>query len=346
MTIQRTARSSDGRSKQKRAVPGPRSGSALGTSTDRLGSCAIVAPTAVRRGRDSEMRDAMRLAIATCRERPEPQADDALMLERLDGIAVFTAPWDAPDVRWRDYDAVLLRSVWDYHRRFDEFLAWIASVEAAEVPVWNPPSAVRWNARKTYLKDLEAAAVPTVPTLWLDGDDLGAWSRTIDRSGWDEVVLKPIVGASSYLTWRSSAAQAIARRDRLARLADHGGALLQPFLPEIETVGEWSLIYFGDAYSHAVRKRAKAGEFRVQLEFGGSEEPENPPSALRALARAAIAAAPTETLYARVDLIELEQGPMISELELIEPVLFLGKSDGAARRFATVVTERLRALGS
>lgn len=290
-----------------------------------------------------------RLGVATCRERPEPEVDDRLMLRLLDGVELLAAPWDDPRVPWSACDAVLVRSVWDYHRRLGDFLAWAESVEAAGTAVWNPTSLIRWNARKSYLEDLEAAGVPTVPTVFLEpgpgADDAAGWAEAIARTGWDPVVLKPIVGASSFLTWRTGAAEAAARADRLARLAAHGGALLQPFVPEVESAGEWSLIYFEGAFSHAVRKRAKPGEFRVQIEFGGTEESGEPPAEVRGLAGRALRAAPGEPLYARVDGIETAAGFRVSELELIEPVLFLSCSERAAASFAGAVAARLAALG-
>ena len=287
----------------------------------------------------------IRLGIATCREAPEPQRDDALMLRALNGVEILAAPWDAPDVSWGGCRAVLLRSVWDYHLRVEEFLAWAGGLEASGTAVWNPAPLVAWNARKSYLRELAAAGVPTVPTLWLAPGELAGWPAAIERSGWDDVVLKPLVGASSYLTWRSPAPEAARSADRLARLAAHGGGLAQPFLTEIEARGEWSLIYFDGRFSHAVLKRAKVGEFRVQVEFGGSETPAEPPRTARRVARRALEAAPGRSLYARVDLIERASGFVVSELELIEPVLFLAADEEAAGRFAAAIAGRLEGAG-
>lgn len=286
------------------------------------------------------------LGIATCQQSPEPQADDALMLGELVGVETVAAPWDAPDAPWRSCRAVLLRSIWDYHLRVDEFLAWVERLEAAGTTVWNSAPIVGWNARKSYLKKLEAAGVAIVPTLWLKPREAERWPALIERSGWDEVVLKPLVGASSYLTWRSSAAGAAERVDRLRRLAAHGGALVQPYLREIEEAGEWSLVYFEGRYSHAVRKRAKGGEFRVQIEFGGREEPAEPPDSVRRVARRALRAAPGRPLYARVDGMETAGGFLVSELELIEPVLFLAAVEGSAARFARAIARRFAAEGT
>lgn len=286
------------------------------------------------------MDDVKRLGIATCRDRPEAQEEDACMARELSDCEVTIAPWDEPGAPWSSCDAVLLRSVWDYHLRVEEFLAWVDRLAATGTTVWNAPSLVGWNAHKTYLADLEAAGVPIVPTLWLRPREVGGWPSAIERSGWPEVVLKPIVGASSFLTWRSSASEAAERTDRLARLAAQGGALLQPFVREVETGGEWSLIYFEGEFSHAVRKRARPGEFRVQYEFGGSDEPADPPVALREVARQALEVAPGEPLYARVDGIDTAGGFLVGELELIEPALFLTAAEGAAARFADAISGR------
>ena len=179
----------------------------------------------------------MRLGVVTCRRLPEPQADDALMLDALDDVEVVAAPWDVESAPWQSCAAVLIRSPWDYHERVDEFVAWAARLEAAGTTLWNPASLVGWNARKTYLRELEAAGIATVPTLWLEGGEPGEWAREIERTGWSDLVLKPIVGASSFLTWRMAAADLARRQDRLERLAAHGGALVQPFVREIVTEG-------------------------------------------------------------------------------------------------------------
>lgn len=283
----------------------------------------------------------MRLGVATCRSQPEPQPEDARMLAALPaGCELLVAPWDDLGADWRSCDAVLVRSVWDYHLRVEEFLAWVSRLDATGTTVWNPPDLIAWNARKTYLLEIGAAGVPTVPTVLLEARELDRWPDLIVGTGWAEVVLKPIVGASAFLTWRSSGRAAAERVDRLARLAAHGGALVQPFLSEVESAGEWSLVFFEGALSHAVLKRARAGEFRVQVEYGGSEEPATPPPSVLETAGQALAALPGQPLYARIDGLATAGGFLVSEVELIEPVLFLEAADGAAATFATAIAER------
>lgn len=281
-----------------------------------------------------------RIGLATFQGKPEIQPDDRLLLEALDGCEVRIAPWDASDVRWQDCDAVLIRSCWDYHHREQEFVSWARGLETSGTLVLNTASTLAWNARKTYLRDVEEAGLATVPTIWLVGDDLEGYRRAIRDSGWKDVVLKPIVGASSFLTWLSSAEEAADRPDRLEQLTAQGGGMLQPFIPEIQTAGEWSVMFFGGEFSHAVRKRAGSGEFRVQEEFGGTVERAIPPDDVLAACLRSLEVAPDEPLYARIDGVETASGFLLTEVELIEPVLFLGHSEDGPVRFVRALIDR------
>lgn len=285
-------------------------------------------------------RELNRLGMATFQGKPDLQPDDQLLVEALDGVDVRVAPWDRGDASWADCDAVLLRSCWDYHHRVNEFVSWAHGLEASGTLVLNSAGIAAWNARKTYLREVEAAGLPTVPTIWLLDDDVEGCRTTIAESGWDRVVLKPIVGASSFLTWLSSAEEAADRPDRLERLIAQGGGMLQPFVPEIETAGEWSVMFFGGEFSHAVRKRARSGEFRVQEEFGGTVEREMPSNEVLATCRRSLDVAPEAVLYARVDGVETHDGFRLTEVELIEPVLFLDSAEEAPVRFARALLER------
>lgn len=280
------------------------------------------------------------LGIATFQGKPDLQPDDRLLIDALYGVDVRVAPWDAGAASWADCEAVLLRSCWDYHHRVEEFVSWARGLEATGTVVLNPAETAAWNARKTYLREVEAAGLPTVPTIWLLDEDVEGCRTAIAGSGWDRVVLKPIVGASSFLTWLSSAEEALDHPDRLERLIAQGGGMLQPFVREIETAGEWSVMFFGGEFSHAVRKRARSGEFRVQEEFGGTVERETPSDDVLATCRRSLDMAPDAVLYARVDGVETHDGFRLTEVELIEPVLFLGSAEEAPGRFVRALADR------
>jgi glutathione synthase/RimK-type ligase-like ATP-grasp enzyme len=197
---------------------------------------------------------------------------------------------------------------------------------------------LRWNSRKTYLRELEAAGVPTVPTHFVEkgGESL---ARVLRETGWDEVVVKPVVSASAYETWRASRATLAQDDARYALLLAEGAVMVQPFLPGIMTEGEWSLCFFAGRYSHAVLKRPRPGDFRVQADHGGQYTAEEPSRQLVAEAGAALRAAGRRTLYARVDGCVMDGAFRLMELELLEPGLFLATHPAAAARFAEAVLE-------
>jgi glutathione synthase/RimK-type ligase-like ATP-grasp enzyme len=284
-----------------------------------------------------------RLAFATWRGLPELCPDDRLAAEALRrrGAAVHPLLWDAPCVDGAGFDAVIVRSVWDYHLRPVEFLGWVERLERAGTLLLNPPAVLRWNHHKSYLRDLAARGVATVPTVWLErGAEADLGGLLADR-GWAEAVVKPAISASAHETWVTSPSRVRTDEGRLRALLLAGDALVQPLAPEVRHKGEWSLLFLGGAFSHAMLKRPRDGDFRVQEELGGSACPEEPPAALVEQARQALAAAPAPCLYARVDGVERDGRLVVMELELIEPVLYFGAAPGAADRFAGACLDRL-----
>ena len=260
------------------------------------------------------------------------------------------AVWDDPSVAWNELDAVVVRSCWDYHLRYDDFFRWIDRVTRCGVPIWNPPATLRWNSRKTYLHDLSIGGVRTVPTLWLLPDNPRAGTASLATiltdTGWERAVVKPIVSASAHETWRvtidDAHANASAHDARLRALIARSGVMVQPFIPEIESEGEWSLQFFGGVFSHAVLKRCAPGDFRVQREFGGTHDAVTPPPNVIAQAGGALRAAPCDSLYARVDGVVLGGDLVVTELELLEPSLFLDAHPEAPSRFARAIANALR----
>lgn len=286
-----------------------------------------------------------RIALATCAEFPRLSDDDQALLPALAaaGIDAEIALWRG-GAAWSRFDGVLLRSVWDYFECVPEFLAWLGSLEAGGVPCWNEPSLVRWNLDKRYLRDLEAKGIATVPTLWIDSAPPTSVPAALERiaaAGWEEMVLKPTVSAGAWRTHR-------VRRDALpeasglvAEVLASSGLMVQPFLPEIVSDGEHSLLFFDGELSHAALKRPKPGDFRVQWAHGGSQVAETVPPSLVREARAVLEAAPSPGLYARVDGIVRDGRFLLVELEQIEPYLFLSQSSGAADRLARALLARL-----
>ena len=234
----------------------------------------------------------------------------------------------------------MLRSTWDYHLRHEEFARWVEARELDGSRLWNPPGLVRWNSHKFYLRDLERRGVPIVPTRFLPAGTGGALGEILARAGWDRAVVKPAVSATAFRTHRverRSAEDDAPARDLLAE----SDALVQEYLPEIESEGELSFIHLGGTFSHAVRKRPTPGDFRVQEQFGGRAEAERPAGELVRAAGRAVAAIDSPWLYARVDAVETSRGLLLMELELVEPSLYLASDRDAVGRFADAIEKIL-----
>ena len=262
--------------------------------------------------------------------------DDELALEPLAGLGwtVTAVPWRRRDVDWSRFEAVVIRTTWDYHLDADAFLRALEAIDASGTRLANPLPLVRWNARKTYLRDLSSRGLPIVPTLWGTGLTAGDIQRLCGVLGADEIVIKPVISATAYDTYR------VGRRhgeDAAAVAAVFAGReyMAQPFVASIVDEGEISLFYFGGEYSHAIRKTPRPDDFRVQEEHGGLIVPADPTDGLIDLGRRCLAALDHPTLQARVDLVRLATGGhALMELELVEPSLYFRMDPGAAGRFA------------
>lgn len=280
------------------------------------------------------------IALATCEELPALDPDDAALVDALRerGLDPRPAVWSDPDVDWGAFDLCLIRTVWDYFHRPGEFLDWVDRA-GAQVEMWNPPQMLRWNAHKSYLRELETAGVPVIPTLWLERGSTPDLPGLLAERGWPDSILKPAVAGGSLGLLRVG--DPAAARSHLQGLLEEGDAMAQPFLPSI-TGGELSIVCVDGEPSHAVRKTPRAGDIRVQPEHGGLVERAEPDAREAEVARQVLAALPHPALYARVDLVRADGGePLLIEVECIEPRLFLSHDQAAAGRVAAAVQRRL-----
>ncbi len=287
-----------------------------------------------------------RIALATYATLPGLNDDDRLLVSALgkQGIPAVPAVWDSPDVEWGDFQGVLVRSCWDYHRRLPEFLEWIARLERDRQQVlWNPPELLRWNSHKGYLRDLGARGVSIVPTRWVARGEPCGLAEVLRHEGWGEAVVKPAVSASAFGAWSTTLTGAAPNQPKLDEMLRSGDVLVQPLVPEVRDPGEWSLVFFEGRFSHAVLKRPAAGDYRVQWEFGGSADASKPSRKLIADAERVLAAVPGDPLYARVDGVARDGRLALMELELIEPHLFFGWERRAATRLAKAIRRALAA---
>ena len=273
-------------------------------------------------------------------------SDDELAAEvlRERGARVTTLPWDSrPD--WRLFDLVVIRTTWDYQERLAEFQGVLEGIEGLGVALCNGSEVARWNTQKTYLRDLEAGGVAIVPTRF--GERLGGPEEVrghFEHFGAEELILKPVVSASAYDTYRLRAGDVEGMWPELGRVFGARPYLAQPLIPAVLREGEFSLVYLDGRFSHAVLKRPKEGDFRSQEEYGGVITAVTAEAALLAAGERAMELAGAGLLYGRVDFVRGEDGRyLLMELEVIEPALYLRMEEGAPGRFAEAILRRVRA---
>ena len=256
----------------------------------------------------------------------------AAVLQAKGGV-VETRPWTDPG-DLSGFDVVTPLVAWGYNRQPGRWLATLDTLEAAAVPLRNPAALLRWNSDKRYLEELGANGIATVPTRIVGALDETSLADARADFG-DELVVKPPMSAGADGTYRLAPTEAIPP-DVAGR-----AMMVQPFLPSVMDEGEYSLMLFGGRFSHAVVKRPRAGDFRVQPHLGGREEKCEPPSGAIDLAHAALAQAPAPPAYARVDLVRGLDGKLaVIELELIEPALWLEHAPDGGASFAGAMTRQ------
>lgn len=288
----------------------------------------------------------MRVALLTCRTLPrfvtwEIPDVDALFSDDRQLIAAFeergvdaeSVVWSDPEVDWDDYDVAIIRSTWDYIDEREHFVSALSRIEASSCRLFNPVDVVSWNSDKSYLFDLEALGIPTVPTMRasaLAGDD----------AGWGVVVVKPTVGTGASEVSRVASHDLAATLERLAPGGSLDDYLLQPMVESILTEGEWSFVFVAGEFSHAVLKKPAVGDYRTQGIYGGSilSHPPEPDDIRQAAA--ILAALPHDLLYARLDLVRVDGRLAVMELELIEPILYFDHAPGRVGHLAAAAIAR------
>jgi len=284
-----------------------------------------------------------RIALATAAAVPKLDEDGPVLQRALAdrGLVGEPAVWDDPTVDWAGFDLVIVRSTWDYARRRTEFLDWARMVDAS-TRLANPLAVLEWNTDKRYLRELESEGLPVVPTTWLEPGDPG------DLPTATEYVVKPAVSAGARDTSRYRPGDEAAATAHIERLHHEGRTVMvQPYLPAVDTRGETALLHLGGRYSHAIRKGPMLAPGDAAVEGLYREEAISPRAATgaeRSIAERVLAAVPgnPDLLYARVDLVPGPDGePVLLELELTEPSLFLTHAEGAAAHLVDAIAARL-----
>jgi glutathione synthase/RimK-type ligase-like ATP-grasp enzyme len=289
----------------------------------------------------------LQIALVTCRSLGDyttnaDSEDDRLFRFLAEkGHQVSFQVWDEEQVDWTAFDAIIIKSPWDYFDKINAWYTWLDKLEALGCRVLNPVKTLRWNSDKIYFKDMQAQGVQLVPTVWLEQGSTFDADIVFDAIGQDKLIVKPRVSGAAKNTLAIEQSEAGNYIERINALLQEDAFLAQPFLEQIKTQGEWSFIFFNGEYSHTVLKTAKSGDFRVQHFFGGSVHTPEPPVDMLATATRIVEQFAGDCLYARVDGVELNGELALMELELIEPFLFLSTNEGALERYYQALLQLL-----
>ncbi len=285
------------------------------------------------------------MALAAAARFPDLLEEGPLIIGALAeaGLEAETAVWNDPDVRWADYDLVVANGAWDNIRHVDEFVRWTETLERGGVPMVNSPATLRWNLDKRYLRALEAAGVPVVPTSWVER------AAPVDLEG--EVVVKPAISGGGHQTARYEPHEHDEGRRHIDDLVASGRvAMVQPYQSAVDDEGELGLIFLGGTFSHAIHKEPMIRRGTGPLDdliHNQVVVVAAPTDDQLALGRRAVAAAEDllgPTTYARVDTVRGVGGdPLLLELELLDPLLFFAWHPDKVGGFARVLADRLEA---
>jgi len=257
------------------------------------------------------------------------------------GWEVSHIPWRA-ETDWNRFDAVVIRSPWDYQDDPEHFLRVLETIDNSHARLENALSLVKWNIHKKYLRDLEERGIFIVPTLWeqrLNRDILGGCFNRLDT---DEIIVKPAIGANADDTYRLSESDRDSNAGQALAAFSNRACMIQPFIRSITKEGEFSLFYFGNTYSHTILKTPKKGDFRVQEEHGGRLKTVEPDQGMKKRAREVLDEVHPTPLYSRIDFVRYRQDFALMELELIEPSLYFNMDPDSPRRFARVFNDWMK----
>lgn len=283
------------------------------------------------------------IGLITYLESPTLTPSDQLLVSPLEkeGVHVIPVAWNDPQVNWRRFDALIFRSCWNYHKHYNQFLSWLKTIENLPLQVWNPIPIIRWNISKKYLLGLEKKGIPIIPTIIVNKNKLIKLGQIMTDRHWADIVVKPVVGASADNVFRLRRENVSNIQQKLIGLADITDIIVQPFMPEIAE-GEFSLIFIGGLFSHAILKRPRKNDFRTTYRHGGRWVCIEPQRKLLEQAYLVLQTIKNPLLYARVDGIIQKGTFLLMELELIDPHLFFDFDPESSVRFAKTVTTYLR----
>ena len=293
------------------------------------------------------------VTLVTCRAYYEPDKitpyiqnilyEQELLKSSLEaqGLKVNVTFWDNPSYKWQETKSLLFRTVWDYFERFDEFWEWLEQVKT-KTRLINSYELIKWNIDKHYLKDMSSWGIETVPTYFADKGCNMKLHEIAKRNQWKDLVIKPAISASAFKTYKILANEIQANEKLFNSLVQERNMLVQPYFETITQLGEASLMVLDGKFTHAILKKAQPGDFRVQDDFGGTVHNYIPTKAEINFAEKVFETCKTKPVYGRVDIVwDNDKNFYLSELEIIEPELWIRNYPKCAERIAEAVDKIL-----
>ena len=278
-------------------------------------------------------------ALLTIEDLSNFESYDDLLIEpfNLLGWECIFVPWESKSVNWDDFDAVIIRSTWDYQQKEKLFFKTLAKIRKSKAKLYNPLSVVKWNINKNYLKDLGEKNIAIIPTKFFDIFDYKSIKKCFLSFKTNKLIIKPSVSANADDTFILEESSIEGNRVSLTNTFKKKEHLVQPFIENIIIEGEYSLIFFGDILSHVLLKTPKIGDFRVQEEHGGILKSINSPeNSLVDFGLKVIKTLPMPCLYSRIDVVRNNDQFLLMEVELIEPSLYFNMNSNSAMKFVKV----------
>lgn len=282
----------------------------------------------------------MKIALLTCQQLPDLLQSDQFLIPELakHNIEASVEIWDNPNVNWSDFNYLIFRNTWDYFEKEVEFNNWLKKIQLLGIKTLNSIEVINKNKHKFYLKDLEKLGIKILPTLFINKTDRLDLSINIPHY-WKKAVVKPAFSAGSFQTEVFEVADIAKINQQYQPIAAEKDLLLQQFMPEIQTLGETSFVFFNKKFSHCVNKKPAAGDFRIQMQFGGQYTLVHPSQDVINQAQAVVDSFDEELLYARVDAIIIDNQIHLMEVECIEPDLYFDLAPGSQQLFVNEIVQ-------
>jgi glutathione synthase/RimK-type ligase-like ATP-grasp enzyme len=282
----------------------------------------------------------MKIALLTCQELPNLTDSDQLLIPALakHKIDAYATIWDDKTVNWSDFDYLVFRNTWDYFEKEEEFNSWLTSLKKLGIKTLNSIEIIEQNKHKFYLRDLEKKGIKIIPTQFIPKTNHLNLKEILPKH-WKKFVIKPAFSAGSYLTevFYNDNLEAIELKYKT--IASQKDMLIQEFMPQIQTLGETSFVFFNKKFSHCVNKKPVENEFRIQVQFGGKYTLVHPTEDLIQQAQKIIDTFQGNLLYARVDGIVIENEIHLMEVECIEPDLYFNLAQNSQEQFVATLLQ-------